>query len=67
MLNEAGTHEQNCLITTLMTSHGFEVCFAIPFEACRSLGWNLQHHVDEAVETNQIAKEAIASGRGKFN
>jgi hypothetical protein len=32
---------QACLIATLKTSDGFEVCFGIPFEACRSLGWNL--------------------------
>jgi hypothetical protein len=33
--------DQACLITTLKTPDGFEVCFGIPFEACRSLGWNL--------------------------
>jgi hypothetical protein len=32
---------QACLIATLKTPDGFEVCFGIPFEACRSLGWNL--------------------------
>jgi hypothetical protein len=32
---------QDCLIATLKTPDGFEVCFGIPFEACRSLGWNL--------------------------
>jgi hypothetical protein len=32
---------QSCLIATLKTPDGFEVCFGIPFEACRSLGWNL--------------------------
>jgi hypothetical protein len=33
--------DQACLIATLKTPDGFEVCFSIPFEACRSLGWNL--------------------------
>jgi hypothetical protein len=32
---------QACLIATLKTPDGFEVCFGIPFEACRSLRRNL--------------------------
>jgi hypothetical protein len=31
---------QACLIAMLKTPDGFEVCFGIPFEACRSLGRN---------------------------
>jgi hypothetical protein len=62
-----GAKEQDCLIATLMTSHGFEVCFAIPFEACRALGWNLQHDADEAVVAGAVDEEAIGPSRGKLN
>jgi hypothetical protein len=37
-----GVKDQQCLIATLKTTDGFEVCFGIPFEAGRVLGWNLQ-------------------------
>jgi hypothetical protein len=26
-----------------MTNDGFQVSFAIPFEACKSIGWTLNH------------------------
>jgi hypothetical protein len=32
----------------LKTTNGFEVCFGIPFEACKSFGWNLQRGADRA-------------------
>jgi hypothetical protein len=51
--NIEGAKEQDCLIATLITSHGFEVCFAIPFEACRSLGWNLQNGASNAAEAQE--------------
>jgi hypothetical protein len=35
------SERRDCLIATLKTPDGFEVCFGIPFDACRSLGWNL--------------------------
>jgi len=59
--------EQDCLIATLITSNGFEVCFAIPFEACRSLGWSLLHDADQAVEASVVDEQAIAPVRGKLN
>jgi hypothetical protein len=34
----------------LKTTNGFEVCFGIPFEACRSFGWTLQRGADAALE-----------------
>jgi hypothetical protein len=37
-----GAKNQQCLIATLKTMDGFEVCFGIPFEAGRVFGWNLQ-------------------------
>jgi hypothetical protein len=37
-----GVKDQQCLIATLKTMDGFEVCFGIPFEAGRVFGWNLQ-------------------------
>jgi hypothetical protein len=49
---------QACLIATLKTSDGFEVCFGIPFEACRSLGWNLLR----AAETHDPEEQVTAHG-----
>ena len=62
-----GAEEQDCLIATLITSHGFEVCFAIPFEACRSLGWNLQNSASGAVETHEPITGTTTVVRDKLN
>jgi hypothetical protein len=62
-----GAKEQSCLIATLKTENGFEVSFAIPLEACRSLGWTLQHEASEAIEARKIAEEVAAGSRTKFN
>ncbi len=59
--------DNNCLIATFKTTHGFEVCFGIPFEACRSLGRNLQHGADGAVETGETGDGMIATGSLKLN
>ena len=45
-----GAKDQQCLIATLKTMNGFEVCFGIPFEVCRALGWDLQRGADTAIE-----------------
>lgn len=56
--------EHACLIATFVTSHGFEVCFAIPHEACRSLGWNLQSGADRAVDVEAVEDcEKLERGR----
>lgn len=63
-----GAKEQNCLITTLTTTNGFEVSFGIPLEACHSLGWNLMRGAEgQAVEAPDIDGDAIVSARGKLN
>ena len=63
-----GAKEQNCLITILVTTNGFEVSFGIPFEACNSLGWNLMHGAEShAVEATDSDRDAIVSTRGKLN
>jgi hypothetical protein len=54
---------QDCLIATLKTPDGFEVCFGIPFEACRSLGWNLLR----AAETHDPEELAKADARLTLN
>lgn len=63
--------DQQCLIATLKTANGFEVCFGIPFEACRSLGWNLQHGAAQAVAGAQAGEAdlavALAPSRAKLN
>jgi hypothetical protein len=61
------TNDEKCLVATLTTLNGFEVCFAIPFEACNALGWHLIQDADQAVEANDADKEAIVSARGKLN
>jgi hypothetical protein len=54
---------QACLIATLKTPDGFEVCFGIPFEACRSLGWNLLR----AAETNDPDGQSMEHCRLTLN
>jgi hypothetical protein len=61
------TKEHDCLIVTLKTTDGFEVSFGIPLEACRSLGWSLQHEANEAVEVRELAGNASAPDRIEFN
>lgn len=48
-----GARAGNCLIVTLKTTDGFDVSFAIPFEACRALGWSLKHEADMATERSE--------------
>jgi hypothetical protein len=57
---------QACLIATLKTTDGFEVSFGIPFDACRSLGWNLYQGAERAVAARPPAPE-IAAGDLKLN
>jgi hypothetical protein len=59
--------DQNCLIATLKTTDGFEVCFGVPFETCRHLGQTLQQGAEEPVAAGAVNEEAIASGRSKLN
>ena len=54
---------QTCLIATLKTPDGFEVCFSIPFEACRSLGCNLLR----AAETCDPEEQPTAHCRLSLN
>jgi hypothetical protein len=61
------TEDKNCLIATLTASRGFEVCFAIPHEACQSLGWNLQRGADEIIDTRAETALAATPARGKLN
>jgi hypothetical protein len=63
------TKNQDCLITTLATTDGFEVCFGIPLEAGRSLAMSLLSSVDQTTEAGEslaIQPEGIAD-REKFN
>jgi hypothetical protein len=59
--------EPDCLIVTLKTTNGFEACFGIPLEACKSLGWVLQCNADVTVEASEIDNVAIAPQRDKLN
>ena len=52
--------DEACLIATLKTMDGFEVSFGIPFEACRSLGWNLHQGAERAVAARPADPEVTA-------
>lgn len=51
---------QDCLLATLKTGDGFEVCFGIPFAACQSLGRTLLQGADQAVEADTPVISASA-------
>jgi hypothetical protein len=61
------TESGNCLLATLTTSHGFEVCFAIPYEACQSLGWNLQRGAGDIVDDRARSLLSASPAREKLN
>jgi hypothetical protein len=54
--------DQRCLLATLKTTDGFEVCFGIPFEACRSLAQSLQHGADTDHEVTVTSGEKPMPG-----
>jgi hypothetical protein len=61
------TNGQDYLIVTLKTIDGFEVSFGIPLEACRSLGWNLQHEAGKAMDARAVDEDAVVPGRSELN
>ena len=62
-----GAKDNDCLIATLKTTNGFEVSFGIPFEACQSLGWNLQNGADRAIDAGEPGEALPVAGRYKLN
>jgi hypothetical protein len=48
--------EKNSLIVTLATDDGFQVSFAIPFDACRAIGWALGREGRSAAEHDSIGE-----------
>jgi hypothetical protein len=50
------SEEKNSLIVTLGTDDGFQVCFAIPFDACQAMGWSLGHEGRSAAEHDGIGE-----------
>jgi hypothetical protein len=61
------TSAQECLIVTLKTTDGFEVSFGVPFEACRALGWSLQHEADKAIDAGEPDEETIGRSLADLN
>jgi hypothetical protein len=57
---------QACLIATLKTTDGFEVSFGVPFDACRSLGWNLYQGAERAAAA-RLPEPEMAAGDLKLN
>jgi hypothetical protein len=62
-----GAEDQQCLIATLKTMNGFEVCFGIPFEVCRAFGWTLQRGADAALEGAPAAPAIAGAPLAKLN
>jgi hypothetical protein len=58
---------QACLIVTLKTTDGFEVSFGIPFEACLTLGFNLQRGADQALIGDDADAPTATAAGGRFN
>lgn len=50
------------VILTLKTEDGFEVSFAMPPDAAKSLGWSLQHQAEQSAETSRPDDEPAGSG-----
>lgn len=49
-------NDDKSLIVTLGTDDGFHASFAIPFDACRSIGWALNHEGRPAVERDDVGR-----------
>jgi hypothetical protein len=50
--------DEKSLIATLCTADGFEVTFAIPFDACRAIGHALRHEGECGMEKENPAQSA---------
>ena len=50
--------DQRSLIATLSTGDGFQVSFAIPFEACRAIGHALRHEGQSGMERENLDQSA---------
>jgi hypothetical protein len=61
------TDAQDCLIVTLKTTDGFEVSFGVPLEACRALGWSLQHEADKVIDAEEPEEETIGRSPADLN
>jgi hypothetical protein len=42
--------DKEFLIANLMTNDGFQVSFAVPFDACKAIGWSLFHEGQAALQ-----------------
>lgn len=54
---ESGDGEN--LIATLATDDGFQVSFAVPFDACKAIGWALRHKGEAASEEQDHRAGAV--------
>jgi len=61
------TDAQDCLIVTLKTTDGFEVSFGVPLEACRALGWSLQHEAVKVIDAEEPEEETIGRSPADLN
>jgi hypothetical protein len=49
--------DEKSLIVTMATADGFQVSFAVPFDACRAIGWALGREGRAATEHDSIGEE----------
>jgi hypothetical protein len=50
--------DENSLIVTMATLDGFQVSFAVPFDACRAIGLALAHESRPATEPDSASEPA---------
>jgi hypothetical protein len=49
--------DEKSLTVTMATADGFQVSFAVPFDACRAIGWALGREGRAATEHDSIGEE----------
>ncbi len=62
-----GIEDRRSFILTLKTVDGFEVSFRVPHDACRALGWTLQHEADNESEADDPGALFAGSGNPELN
>jgi hypothetical protein len=62
-----GIEGNHCVILTLKTEDGFEVSFRMPPDACKSLGWALQHDADASAHADRSGDTPAGSGNPELH
>jgi hypothetical protein len=62
-----GIEGNQSVILTLRTEDGFEVSFRAPPDACKSLGWALQHDTDPGADSERSGDTPAGSGNPELH